>query len=150
MSQMYFWKLLLYRKKDIDRSTLHSFKLLNADIAELRFLAKYAIKPRYCLLIVDLFTSKIYTYPIKKGHFRTILWSISKKRKPTQQIRLQTKQTKNFSKIERLIEWNNIIMFRTKTRGGKAFAAKQKIKELDKILLKSKRIENRSGLNQTN
>ena len=41
-------------------------------------------------------------------------------------------------------------MFRAKTRGGKAFAAKQKIKELDKILLKSKRIENRSGLNQTN
>ena len=70
MSQMYLWQLLLYRKKDIDRSTLHSFKLLNADIAELRFLAKYAIKPRYCLLIVDLFTSKIYTYPMKKGHLK--------------------------------------------------------------------------------
>ena len=41
-------------------------------------------------------------------------------------------------------------MFRTKTRGGKAFAAEQKIKEPEKILLKSKRIENRSGLSQTN
>ena len=36
-------------------------------------------------------------------------------------------------------------MFSTKTRGGKAFAIEQKIRELKKILSKSKRIEKRSG-----
>ena len=54
------------KKKDIDRSTLYSFKepfeLLHADITDFRFLAKSAAVPKYCLLIVDLFTSKIYTY----------------------------------------------------------------------------------------
>ena len=32
-------------------------------------------------------------------------------------------------------------MFRTKIRGGKAFAAEQKIREFKKILLRSKRFE---------
>ena len=31
----------------------------------LRFLAKFAVDPKYCLVIVDLFTSKIYVYPMK-------------------------------------------------------------------------------------
>ena len=60
-------------KKNIDRSTLYSFKgsfeLLHADITDLRFLAKSAVNPKYCRLIVDLFTSNIYTYPMKKGRF---------------------------------------------------------------------------------
>ena len=29
------------------------------------FLAKFAVDPKYCLLLVDLFTSKIYVYPKK-------------------------------------------------------------------------------------
>ena len=40
--------------------------MLHADIADLRFLAKPAADPKYCLLLVDLFTSKIYVYPMKK------------------------------------------------------------------------------------
>ena len=55
---------------EIDRSTLYSFggpfELLHADIADIRFFAKSAVDPLYCLLIVDLFTQKIYTYPVKK------------------------------------------------------------------------------------
>ena len=61
------------KKRNIGRSTLYSFKdsfeLLHADISDLRFLAKSAVDPKYCRLIVDLFTSKIYTYPMKKGRF---------------------------------------------------------------------------------
>ena len=52
------------KRSNIDHSTLYSidkpFELLHADIADLRFLAKSAVNPKYCLLIVDLFTSKIY------------------------------------------------------------------------------------------
>ena len=60
--------LLQNKKKSIDRSTLYSinspFDLLHADIADLLFLAKSAVDPKYCLLYVDLFTQKIY--PMKK------------------------------------------------------------------------------------
>ena len=49
---------------DIDCSTLFSiqapFDLLHADVGDLRFLGKSAADPKYCLLLVDLFTSKVY------------------------------------------------------------------------------------------
>ena len=51
------------KKSNIDHSTFYSiskpFELLQADIADLRFFAKSAVDSKYCLLIVDLFTSKI-------------------------------------------------------------------------------------------
>ena len=57
------------KRSNIDHSTLYSigkpFELLHADINDLRFLANSAVDPKYCLLIVDLFTSKIYVYPMK-------------------------------------------------------------------------------------
>ena len=57
------------KRSDIDRSTLYSFdgpfQLLQADIAYISFLAKSAVDPKFCLLFVDLFTSKIYTFPMK-------------------------------------------------------------------------------------
>ena len=67
-------KPFLYRKKcDIDCSILYSLKgpfdLPHADTADLRFLAKSAVDPKYFLLVVNLFTSKIYTYHMKKGRF---------------------------------------------------------------------------------
>ena len=58
------------KRSDIDRSTLYSFnapfQLLHADIADIRFFAKSAVDPHYCLLFVDLFTQKVYTFPMKK------------------------------------------------------------------------------------
>ena len=60
-----------YVKKidDIDRSTLCSvhapFDLLHADVGDLRFLGKSAADPKYGLLLVDLFTSKVYVYGMK-------------------------------------------------------------------------------------
>ena len=51
----------IQKKRDIDRSILYSFKgpfkLLHADIADLRFLAKSAVDTKYCLLIVNLYLS---------------------------------------------------------------------------------------------
>ena len=58
------------KREDVDRSTLYSFsgsfEVLQADIAGIRFLGKSAADPKYCLLIVDVFTSMIYTYPMEK------------------------------------------------------------------------------------
>ena len=44
--------------------------LLMADnnIAYISFLGRSAVDPKFCLLFVDLFTSKIYLYPMKKGN----------------------------------------------------------------------------------
>ena len=60
------------KRSDIDCSTLYSFdgsfQLLQEDIAYIGFLVKSAVDPKFCLLSVDLFTSKIYTFPMKTGN----------------------------------------------------------------------------------
>ena len=69
------FNLLLYtpfveQRKNIDPSTLYSFKgpfrLLHADVADIRFLGKLAVDPKYFLLLIDIFTCKTYIYSIKK------------------------------------------------------------------------------------
>ena len=61
------------KKSDIDKSTLHSFdgpfQLLHADVANLEFLGISAVDPKYWFLFVDLYTSKIYIYPMKLQRF---------------------------------------------------------------------------------
>ena len=56
-------------KGEIDHSTLYSFDapfwLFHADVGNLEFLRKNATFPQYVLVLVDLFSSKIYTYPMK-------------------------------------------------------------------------------------
>ena len=56
-------------KREIDHLTLYSFdarsRLLHADVANLEFLGKNATFPQYVLVLVDLFSSKVYTYPMK-------------------------------------------------------------------------------------
>ena len=85
------------KKSTADHSTLYSiskpFELLHADIADLRFLAKSAVDPKYCLLIVDLFTSKIYVYPMKNRSLLAkklkLFYDIKQKR--TGRMRLQNR-----------------------------------------------------------
>ena len=59
-------------KKNIIHTTLYSFsrpfEVLHAGIAYISFLARSVVDPKFCLLFVDLFTSKIYTYPMEKGN----------------------------------------------------------------------------------
>ena len=66
-------RLNTFKKSDgIDHSTLYSiqapFDLLHADVGDLRFLGKSGADPRYCLLLVDLFTSKVYVYGMKNRY----------------------------------------------------------------------------------
>ena len=55
--------------------------------------------------------------------------------------RLQTDLELKQNQIKKLNDEFNVEMFHTKVRGGKAFAAEQKIREFKKILLRSKRFE---------
>ena len=84
-------------KSNVDHSTLYSigkpFQLLHTDIADTRFLAKSVIDPKYCLLLVDLFTSKIYIYPMKRRNLlarKLKLFYEDVKNKRTGRMRLQT------------------------------------------------------------
>ena len=128
------------KTKNIDNSTLYSigkpFELLHAGIRDSRFLAKSAADPKYCLLLVDLFTSKIYVYPIKNRSLlakklKLFYEDITQKR--TRIMRLQTDLGFKQNQIKKLNDEFNIEMFHTRVMRGKPFAAEQKIRELKKI-----------------
>ena len=130
------------KRADIDRTTLYSiekpFQRVHADVADLRFFAKSAVDPKYALLCVDLFTSKIYVYPMKNRSLlakklRLFYEEIEPKR--NEKMYLQTDLEFKQNMIKNLNKEFNVEMFHTKVRGGKAFAAEQKIREFKKLLL---------------
>ena len=59
-------------------------------------------------------------------------------------MRLQTDLEFQQNEIKKLNKKFNIEMFSTNVRGGKAFAAEQNIRDLKKLLLKSKNIDKRN------
>ena len=118
------------KSNDIDRSTLFSvqapFDFLHADIGNLRFLGKSAADPKYCLLLVDLFTSKIFVYGMKNRSLiplklETFYKEVADKRK-NMKMKLQTDLEFKQKKIYDLNKKCNVEMFSTAVRGGKAFA----------------------------
>ena len=139
-------------KSNVDHSTLYSiskpFELLHADIADIRFLAKSAVDPKYCLLLVDLFASKIYLYHMKNRSLlarKLKLFYEDIKKKRTGRMRLQTDLEFKQNQITKLNNEFDLDMFHMRLRGGKAFAAEQKIGQFKKNLLRSKRLEKRTG-----
>ena len=139
-------------RKDIDRSsalysTKASFELMHADIVDIRAFSKSAVHPKYCLLAVDLFTSKNYSYPKKSRHLvaqkmELFYWDIYPKREQVaknERMRLETDLKFQQNEIKRLNEKYNVEMFSSRVRGGKAYTAEQKIREFKKLLFKSKK-----------
>ena len=55
-------------------------------------------------------------------------------------MRLQVNLEFQQNKIKKLNQKYNVEMFSTKIRGGKAFAAEQKIRKFKKILFRSQRL----------
>ena len=66
-------------------------------------------------------------------------------------MRLQTDLEFKQNEIKKLNEQYNVEMFHRKVRGGKAFAAEQKIREFKKLLLKANDLKKIKGkeLNRT-
>ena len=140
------------QKKDLDRSTLFSiegpFELCHADIADLRFLAKSAVDPKYALLIVDLFTPKVYVYPMKNRSLlakKLKLFYDEIDQKRSGKMRLQTDLEFNQNIIKKINKEHNVEMFHTKIRSGKAFVAEQKVGKFKQILNQSKRLVKRGS-----
>ena len=137
------------QKKDKDRSTLYTIndplQFFHADIAYINFLAKSAVDPKFALVCVDLFTSKVYIYTMKKrsnlvNKLEIFYREIQPKRRENEIMRLQTDLEFQQNEIKKLNLKYNVEMFSSRLRGGKAFAAEQKIREFKKILFKSKRL----------
>ena len=123
-------------KREIDHSTLYSFdapfRLFHADVGHLEFLGKNATFPQYVLVLVDLFSSKIHTYPMKsRNQIRQKLeqfYRDVRRKMKGKKIKLQVDQEFQQVKIKDLNDLTNVEMFSTSLRGGKAFAAEQKIR----------------------
>ena len=140
------------QKTEIDRSTLYSveepLKKFHADIVDLRFFARSAADPKYALLVVDLFTSKVFIYPMKNRKLLARKLNIfydEIDNKRNGKIYLQTDLEFKQNEIKKLNKKYNVTLFHSRLRGGKAFAAEQKIREFKKILLKTKRFIKRNG-----
>ena len=125
-----------------------SFQLLHVDIADLRFLGKSATHPKYCLVTVDVYSSKVYAYPMKqrdllKKKLELFYKDIQSKRKKNK-MRLQVDQEFQKNNMKELNKRYMVEMFSTKTRGGKAFAAEQNIRELKQRISKLRLIKSKS------
>ena len=127
------------QKSTVDNSTLYSirkpFDLVHGNIADTRFLAKSAVDPKYCLLLVDLFTAKIYVYPMKNRSLlgkKLHLFYEDIQNKRTVKLRLQTDLEFKQNQLKKINAEFNEDIFHTKIRARKAFAAEQKIREFKK------------------
>ena len=122
-------------KREKDRSTLYSFdgpfQLVHADVGNFELLGKNATIPRNVVMVVDLYSSKIYGYPIcsRKQKMKQFYDEVKGKRK-NKRMRLQFDNEFQQVKLKDLNDENNVDMFTTAVRGWKAFAAEQKTREL--------------------
>ena len=153
-------------KREIDRSTSYifdgPFHLLHADVGNLEFLGKNATFLQYGLVIVDLFSSKVYTYSIKSRkqilQKLKIFYDDVRNKRKGERMRLQVNKEFQQVKIKDLNDENNVEMFTTAVWCGKTFAAEQKIRELrttisklnvQKLIISSAKITEASTANMS-
>ena len=115
-------------------------QLVHADMADLNFFSTSVVAPKYCLLCVDLFTSKVYTYRMKKksqlvDKLEKFYLEIAdvrsyRKKEKRYRMRLRTDQEFNQNEIKALNKKHNVEHYNTKLNEGHAVAAEQKIREL--------------------
>ena len=138
-------------KRETDRPTLYSFnglfQLLHADITNLEFLEKSASVPNYAFLFIDLYSSKVYFYPMrsrKQIHKKLEQFYIDvKNKRKNRHTRLQVDNEFQQVGVKDLNDKFNLTMFTTCLRGRKAFAAEQKIRELKSGISKLRAISDK-------
>ena len=136
-------------KREVDRSTLYSFdgplQLVHMDVGNLEVLGKSATTPRYALVAVDLYSFKIYVYPMRsrKQIFQKMkqFYEEVKNKRKSRPMRLQVDNEFQQMKITDLNYENNMEVFTSSVQGGKAFATEQKIRELKSRIAKLNALE---------
>ena len=103
-------------------------------MGNLEFLGKNATIPRYVLLVVDLYSSKVYVYPMcsRKQILQKmkLFYDEVKYKRKSKTVRLQVDKEFLQVKIKDLNDQKNVEMFTTSVPGWKAFDAEQKMREL--------------------
>ena len=148
-SKVPFYTPFVEQRKDVDRSSaLYTvngpLQFFHADLAYLQFFAKSAVDPKYALVCVDLFSSKVYVYTMRTKNnlakkIEEFYREIDFKRVKNEKMRLQVDLEFQQNKIKKINQKYNVEMFSTKNRGGKAYVAEQKIREFKKILFRIKK-----------
>ena len=104
------------------------------------------------MLCVDLFSSKVYVYPMKKrsnlARKLEFFYQEIESKRENEKMRLQTDLEFQQNEIKNLNKKYNVEMFSTKARGGEAFALEQKIREFKKLLFRSKRLHKATKTNR--
>ena len=113
---------------------MHLFDYFKQMSETYNFFGKDVTFPYYVLVLLALFSSKVYTYPMKsrkqiRQKLEQFYKDVESKRKG-KEMRLQVDQEFQQVRIKDLNDLNNVQMFPTSLRGGKVFAAEQKIREL--------------------
>lgn len=122
-------------KREKNRSTLYSFdgtfQLVHADVGNLEWLGKNATIPRNVVVFVEVYSSKIYGYPMRsRKEIMTQFYDVVKGKRKNKRMKLQFDNEFQQVKLKDLNDENNVDMFTTAVRGWKAFAAEQKTREL--------------------
>ena len=126
-------KVVLTQRGDMLHTIDEPMQLIHADIADLHFFSKLAVAPKYCLVCVDLFTLKMYTYGVKKKSQLSAklekLYSDTEslreylKRKNRHQTQLQTNQEFNKKEIAEINKKNNVLHYNSKFNDGHVVGA---------------------------
>lgn len=113
------------------------FRLGDTDLADLKCFKKFTVATKYCVLCVDLFASKTYTYGMKqKSKLRNILEAFYEeienersylKKENRHSMRLQTNQEFNQNEIKILYTKFNVEQLNSKLNEGHTVGAEQKI-----------------------
>ena len=145
-----------------NRCTLYSiggpFELLHVDLADVNFTKPSASDPKYVLLAVDLFSSKIYVYPMKKINnlvkFMAKLYqdlvSDGRNENTSEPMRVQSDQEFLQNAIIKLNKEHNVVGFASKLNDGHAFAAEQKIRDLKTYINRAQRLSKFGGSRRLN
>ena len=126
-------------------------QLVHTDLADLNCFNKSAVAPKYCVVCVDMFSSKTYTYGMRqKSKLRNKLEAFHEeidgkrsylKKENRHRMRLQADQEFNQNEIKILYNKFNVEHLNSKLNEGQAVGAEQKIRELKEGLRNFKRIE---------
>ena len=135
---------LYYGLSDTAMSTSEPLQLFQADLADFRYLKPHSNDSNYALVIVDVYSQRVYTYGIhRKSDTVRKMQNFFHSLKTSSGIRMQVDLGGEFHnrEMKQLFSVNKSTLYSTKMNHGHAFYAEQKIRELKKYATKLKSID---------
>ena len=127
-----------------------------ADLADISYLRPTAHEPRYILVVVDVYSQRVYLYGLYKKDktidaFKQFVRDTEGVRDEGVQVYVQTDEgTEFFNRSTlQLFEDNGIRLFTTTMNRGHAFMAEQKIREVKKKMTKLKSLTPKLSIAKT-